>query len=423
MEHAAQPQSPAIRKQERLCALHETTFALNIAAAIGYGLLVYAIKSLTAAARHSELGYYFFRAAIRIDDVLRLGIQTPVTTDTVAREMPTPWAQAGQELAVAISVCALAALLLLLVRLCRATRIYRPLVSWIAGLTAFFAVPMASIGASITADWRHAAHPTWDNLPLAILVAEALIAVILLFLPSLRPTAPPRLRLIVAIHHAVWVPVLWRERPAWIYPLMVFLFLLTAFVASGVMWVAFRGRTRQMSELSARKLGRWIVPGAVVSLAALLALWLPPVSYGNTEPRDLTSATLRLSRGLCYGMCPSYTVVIHGNGVVEYTGFHYVRVRGKQTGTINQQQMRNILQRLHDVNFINLDDRAFAWCFDTPSVAVTLSVDGKTKRVTSDAGCFGTRSGPQGRFVAATDEIDKIVGSDRWVKCNGHCRN
>lgn len=116
-----------------------------------------------------------------------------------------------------------------------------------------------------------------------------------------------------------------------------------------------------------------------------------------------------------------YTITIRGNGLVEYLGERNVRVLGPQTGTVSREQIMHVLQTLDRAHFLALEDRAFSWCFDTGSVAVSVSEDGKTKRVVSDDWCSGAESGMQSNFVKSTAEIDAVVGSDRWVKCGGPC--
>ena len=124
-----------------------------------------------------------------------------------------------------------------------------------------------------------------------------------------------------------------------------------------------------------------------------------------------------MSRGPCFGACPSYTITVHGNGQVEYAGGRFANPN-PQTGTLNREQVAKVLQRLDGMQFFSLEDRAFVWCDDTPSIAVSVSVDGKTTSVVSDGSCVGPKSGLQAEFVRTAREIDTIVGSDRWVMCD-----
>jgi hypothetical protein len=100
-----------------------------------------------------------------------------------------------------------------------------------------------------------------------------------------------------------------------------------------------------------------------------------------------------------------------------------VRIKGPETAALNPDQILAILRKLDEAHFTTLEDRAFSWCFDSSSVEISVSVDGKTKTVVSDSGCTGSKGGPQDRFVQTADEIDKMIGSERWVKCDdSFCR-
>jgi hypothetical protein len=167
----------------------------------------------------------------------------------------------------------------------------------------------------------------------------------------------------------------------------------------------------------------WTLLPAVLGLAALVAIWHPTRSRPLLQPKDLKSVVIKLSRGPCRGSCPSYTITIHGDGNVEYVGERNARVKGSQTATLSAEQLAQVLQRLDESHFFALEDRAFSWCFDTSSVAVTVSFDGRTKTVVSDGGCTGAKSGAQTKFVRAATDIDKIVDSDQWVRCDRRCRD
>ena len=172
-----------------------------------------------------------------------------------------------------------------------------------------------------------------------------------------------------------------------------------------------------------RKFGNGTLVSAAVGLAALLAIWTPSRNELSELPTNVESATIELSRDWCRGPCPIYVVSVHGNGDVEYVGKKFVRIKGIQKAKVKPEQVAQILEILGRSKFFALEDRAFSWCFDTPSVSVSVSVDGRGKRVSSDASCSGAKSGMQAKFVQATDEIDKILGSDEWVRCEGYCRD
>jgi hypothetical protein len=79
--------------------------------------------------------------------------------------------------------------------------------------------------------------------------------------------------------------------------------------------------------------------------------------------------------------------------------------------------MHAILAGFDRANFFGLEDQALAWGYHTARVRVRISVEGKTKEVSSDMYYIGAKSGLQARFVDAAANLDRIIGTDRWVKC------
>ncbi len=129
-------------------------------------------------------------------------------------------------------------------------------------------------------------------------------------------------------------------------------------------------------------------------------------------------------RGPCYGSCPSYSLTLHGDGLIEYRGTRFVRVKETQTARISAEQLMQVLRDLDRMDFFAVEDRAFQWCFDSASTSISVSVDGRQKRVTTDDCAVGAKGGPKATFLQIADEIDTIVGSKQWVQCNGwSCRN
>src|SRR6202023_2980086 len=184
---------------------------------------------------------------------------------------------------------------------------------------------------------------------------------------------------------------------------------------AGMVWLLYL-RDRRFNALAAFApfwTGPWMFVPIVAVLFVVLA-WLPGAHRNLANPVDIESVTIQLSRGPCFGSCPSYAITIRGNGMVEYVGKMHVKVRDPQTAAVSREQIAEILKRLDRVRFLSLEDRAFNWCFDTGSVEVSVSLDGKTKRVVSDDWCVGAKSGVQANFVRAAADIDMIVNSAQW---------
>ena len=200
--------------------------------------------------------------------------------------------------------------------------------------------------------------------------------------------------------------------------------LLLAFPLSGIVWLLYckLPNTDSCEITENGRAGRRTYVTAIFAVSVLLLVWLPSTGTSLAHPKNMESLTIQMSRGPCRGRCPVYTIAIHGNGLVEYAGERSVKVRGPETSAISREQIIAVLQSLDRAHFLALDDRAFAWCFDTSSVGILVSADGSTKRVVSDGYCDGAKSGAQAQFVNAASEIDEILDSKRWVRCDSSCR-
>ena len=410
-------------RTRRLLALHEVLFSLSVAFAFCNTFYLYLTLTRELWPRSS---YYLLRAAARVNGLLNLN-SAAVMTDRVAREFPSRWGQLGQELTVLVSVLGAGAILLLLLRLSAGTWLYRVMLRGVAGPVTLFAAPAGwLLVQALTSKWPLAhwlpANPLWRTVWLRVFAAELVFFCVLPVLSRRRTLSSAMCGTLLALHYALWIGILWPGSTVTVYGLFAPYLLLLIFPLAGFVWLAYIKRPWPAVEASrGNRAGRGTWSLALLALASLLMVWGPSSNHSLAHSQDIRSLTLQLSRGPCYGPCPSYTLTIHGSGLVEYVGRREVKIRGLRTATITEEQLRSILRRLDDARFFALDDRAFAWCFDTPSVSVSLSLDGNSKRVVSDAGCVGAKSGLQAQFVRSTNDIDTIVGSERWVRCNGHC--
>ena len=433
MEQRSPQEATQQRRETLIRNLHEIAFCWNIASAFGYGFLLCVISSLNTENPRSDLGYYFLRAAVRIDDFLHLEVANSVTTHGLARQASGGWDRVGQELAILVSVLGATAVLLLILRLIPASQANRSVFGRLSFLTSLFALP-----ASYMYVWGvplHSVQNPWQPGPsqfrqttfLAVALAEVLCLGIHFFLRPAK-SASWALGAFLTLHFGFWVSVIWVDTPVSFLvsfrgPITPYL-LLAAGPASAIVWLLYQKGPHLAADARniKKRPGRWTIASALVSSAVLLAVWFPGRDYSLSRAKDPQSITVEFSRGPCYGMCSAYSVSIHGSGLVEYEGYSDVRVHGRETATISREQFMRILQKLDGIHFFTLEDRAFMWAFDTASVGVSVSIDGKTKSVVSDDMVFGPKEGHKAQFVRVANEIDDIVGSARWVKCPGFCR-
>lgn len=418
-----------------LLRLHELLFAANIASAVGYALSLYVSRSVAPWPPMNDEGYYFLRAALRLSDILHLGAANPVSTHAVARGESILWNQTAIGTTFVITVCSAAAVVLLLLRGLSLNSGTHATFRRIAAFAALFASPTGCLVVrSLTLQWPSGlgtgegpAESALFWFLFSIFVGELFVFLVLFLTGRKRSISAWVSGPLLLLHSALWGFFLFQSLPIYIrgaravYLIHVVLWLIPSMGAAWLLYV-WPGPGTQPELSGKSEIGKWTIVPAMFGTVALLVLWLPSRSHAVFQPKDPKSAVIVLSRGPCFGSCPAYTISIHGDGAVEYQGQRFVKVSGKQTASLNSQDFANILHRLDQVHFFTLEDRAFTWCFDTSSVSITVSVDGKTKSVVSDAGCSGAKSGLQDEFVRVTDDIDKIVGSSRWVRCDWYGR-
>ena len=129
-----------------------------------------------------------------------------------------------------------------------------------------------------------------------------------------------------------------------------------------------------------------------------------------------------LERTACFGTCPVYMVKIDGSGLVEYTGRLNVDVLASRTAKIEPNAVKNLVRSFNEVQFLGLRNNYSELCTDMPTTIITLSYDGKTKRVSNYyGGCEGEKTGPQVDLARLADQIDSTAGTAHWVKCTDGC--
>src|SRR5580765_3984419 len=101
---------------------------------------------------------------------------------------------------------------------------------------------------------------------------------------------------------------------------------------------------------------------------------------------------ITLERGACYGRCAQYVLTINSDGSVAFDGKEETKVKGKATGSISKEDLKELVAQFDKVKFFRLEDRyEFGNCpikiSDTPSATTTLRINGKTKTVRHYLGC------------------------------------
>lgn len=128
---------------------------------------------------------------------------------------------------------------------------------------------------------------------------------------------------------------------------------------------------------------------------------------------EASKVEIRLTRGACFGWCPAYVVDITGDGSVTYEGFSSVAVSGQFQDRIAPAEVAALVGMFERADFFSLKDEYIADVTDSPFYSVSLTVDGRTKKVMDYVGKMA------GMPVAVTeleDAIDRTAGTAKFVK-------
>jgi hypothetical protein len=151
----------------------------------------------------------------------------------------------------------------------------------------------------------------------------------------------------------------------------------------------------------------------MLALGALLFAACAPVAAPTPEPTPSGGpVTITLTRSVCFGFCPDYTVSINQDGLVTYEGRRFVNVSGPQTSQIEPADVQALLARFDAINFNSLQDEYRAHVSDMPTYTVTLVRNGRSKTVV-DYG--GPGAGMPEAVRELQTEIDRVANTQQWV--------
>ena len=130
---------------------------------------------------------------------------------------------------------------------------------------------------------------------------------------------------------------------------------------------------------------------------------------------DTASVRIKLTRTMCFGTCPTYTVEITGNGEVIYDGGLHVAIGGREHATISRRDVAEILKRFEQLDYFSLpklDDSSCHDATDFPSAITSLAFDQRSTSVDHYRAC-----GKAPAALGALEEaIDSIAETMRWIE-------
>jgi hypothetical protein len=139
---------------------------------------------------------------------------------------------------------------------------------------------------------------------------------------------------------------------------------------------------------------------------------LPETARAFPTLVEPTGFSIQLSRTGCLGPCPSYTVIIHGDGKVEFHGRGNVAIPGDHHSEIAPEAAARLLERFRAAKFFEFKDRYVASVTDNPTYCLELAIGAKRKTITD---YVGTWTGMPTLVTELEDAVDEAAGTDRWV--------
>ena len=139
-------------------------------------------------------------------------------------------------------------------------------------------------------------------------------------------------------------------------------------------------------------------------LAAVLLL--PAINHAQAVPRDFM---IELQRTRCFGTCPAYSVSVDASGSVTYQGTDFVRVTGRATARIPLSQVAALAATVERIGLFRLKDNYDAPITDLQTTYVTVTSNGRTKRIVDYYGAPDS-------LTQFEDEIDRTTGTARWIR-------
>jgi hypothetical protein len=145
--------------------------------------------------------------------------------------------------------------------------------------------------------------------------------------------------------------------------------------------------------------------------AASLIVVASPVSTTVSRPSQTVpdDFVISLERTSCFGECPVYSVTIDAKGNVTYDGKRFVRVEGRATDRIPATSVAALLETVNRIQFFDLQDRYRALVSDNPTTFVTVTLNGRSKRIEDYV------SGPKS-LKNLEHQIDEAASTSRWIR-------
>lgn len=129
--------------------------------------------------------------------------------------------------------------------------------------------------------------------------------------------------------------------------------------------------------------------------------------------RKRSISELTLTRTMCFGPCPVYTVTVNGDGIISWHGEYYVQEVGHRHWSVPIEVVSELNKALARLRFDDLEDSYSDSCMtDGPwcNIEVKYS-DGGYKRVSH----YRSDDSAPKQLIALQNRIDRILGTELYI--------
>jgi len=144
---------------------------------------------------------------------------------------------------------------------------------------------------------------------------------------------------------------------------------------------------------------------------------LPMEQWGERTPfpavQNMATLRMTLSRSMCLGPCPAYTVEIRGDGTVQFEGLAHVSAMGKHSDRISRDAVAELLGAFRRADFFSLKDKYDARINDIPTFTVSIEFDGRKKSVYD---CYGLSVGMPEAVADLEEAFDRLADTGKWLR-------
>lgn len=128
-----------------------------------------------------------------------------------------------------------------------------------------------------------------------------------------------------------------------------------------------------------------------------------------------------LSRTVCFGWCPIYTVTVYRDGVVEYQGEHFVKTKGKATWRLAPDELAALDQLFTSKGYLQLAaDYSHEDITDNPSANTSYQPAGAAVKAVTHY--HGDMNAPK-VLDEIEDGFDRIVHTEKWIGTDEERKN